>query len=212
MYFETTGLEEAGRTMAEGEFESLKALHAVSPELVPTPYAWGKLGSKSPSGLDTYFLLAEFREVGEQPPNPVRFTAGIAELHKKSMSPTGKFGFHITTCHAKLPQFTECWEDSWAVLYRKQLEHMIRMDRERNGDWPEFSRICELTWIKSSRGFWNLSNRTAALSSLVFFTEISGMRILRPTWTQANPSFLTLAHSTDITSTKLETGEHPGTG
>lgn len=130
--------------MIEGEFESLRALHAVSPELAPYCYSWGKLTSKVPSASDTYFLLADFREVGEQPPNPIKFTARIAELHKNSKSPTGKFGFHITTCHAKLPQITNCWEDTWAVLYRKQLENMVRMDREKHGEWPEFSRICDL--------------------------------------------------------------------
>ena len=31
-----------GRHMCEGEFESLKAIHAVSPGFVPEPYAWGK--------------------------------------------------------------------------------------------------------------------------------------------------------------------------
>lgn len=137
-------LDQTGRTMIEGEFESLKALNSVSPDLVPLPHAWGKFHAKSSSDADTYFLLTEFREVGEQPPNAVKFTARLAELHKKSKSPTGKFGFHVTTCHAKLPQITDCWEDSWAVLYRKQLENMIRMDKEKHGEWPEFSRICDL--------------------------------------------------------------------
>jgi len=132
----------------EGEFESLRAIHAVSPNIAPYPYSWGKLCDKGPSGSDAYFLLTEFREVGEQPPNPDTFTARLAELHKKSPSPTGKFGFHVTTCHAKLPQVTACWEESWAVLYRKQLAHMIKMDAEKNGDMPEFSRLCDLVLNK----------------------------------------------------------------
>lgn len=129
--------------MIEGEFESLRAIHAVSPDLVPYCYSWGRF-TGAPSASDSYFLLADFREIGEQPPDPIKFAARIAELHEKSKSPTGKFGFHITTCHAKLPQTTSCWEDSWAVLYRKQLENMVRLDREKHGEWPEFSRICDL--------------------------------------------------------------------
>ena len=31
-----------GRHMCEGEFESFKAIHAVSPSFVLEPYAWGK--------------------------------------------------------------------------------------------------------------------------------------------------------------------------
>ena len=56
-------LGETGRHMCEGEFESLKAIHAVSPSFVPQPYAWGRYRREDP---ETYFLLAEFRDVGEQ--------------------------------------------------------------------------------------------------------------------------------------------------
>ncbi|KAF1982272.1 hypothetical protein K402DRAFT_397712 [Aulographum hederae CBS 113979] len=142
-FLKSVSLGDLGRTMIEGEFESLKALNAVSPEFCPEPYDWGKFQK-----LDTYFLLAQFREVGEQPPDPIKFTARLADLHKRSISPTGKFGFHITTCHAKLPQITDCWEESWAVLYKKQLAHMIRLDEEKHGIWPEFQEVCVLTLEK----------------------------------------------------------------
>ena len=49
--------------MCEGEFESLKAIHTVSPGFVPKPYAWGKYKQEDP---ETYFLLAQFRDVGKQ--------------------------------------------------------------------------------------------------------------------------------------------------
>ena len=52
-----------GRHMCEGEFESLKAIHAVSPNFVPRPFGWGTFKAKYPL---TYFLLTEFRNVGEQ--------------------------------------------------------------------------------------------------------------------------------------------------
>ena len=131
--------------MTEGEFESLKALHAVSPVFTPEVYAWGRYEKLEP---ETYFLLAEFRDVGEQPPDPVTFTARLAELHRNSVSPTGKFGFHATTCHAKLTQITDCWEDSWAVLYQKQLGHMAKMDLEKNEVTPGFKVVCDLTLEK----------------------------------------------------------------
>lgn len=56
-------LGKTGRHMCEGEFESLKAIYAVSPDFVPKPYAWGKYHKNDP---ETYFLLAEFRDVGQQ--------------------------------------------------------------------------------------------------------------------------------------------------
>ncbi len=52
-----------GKHMCQGEFESLKAIYAVSPGFVPEPYAWGKYTQEDP---ETYFLLAEFRDVGKQ--------------------------------------------------------------------------------------------------------------------------------------------------
>ena len=131
--------------MIEGEFESLKAIHAVTPGFVPQPFAWGHYCQES---LNTYFLLTEFREVGEQPPDPVKFTARLAELHQRSMSPTGKFGFHITTCLAKLTQVTNTWKESWETLYRDQLAHQIKMDEEKHGVWPEFQHVCRLTLEK----------------------------------------------------------------
>jgi protein-ribulosamine 3-kinase len=53
--------------MCEGQFESLKAIHKISPTFVPEPYCWGAMKS----GIG-YFLLTEFREVGQQPPDPPR--------------------------------------------------------------------------------------------------------------------------------------------
>ena len=56
-------LDVTGKHMCESEFESLKAIHAVSPGFAPEPYAWGKYSQES---SETYFLLTEFRDIGEQ--------------------------------------------------------------------------------------------------------------------------------------------------
>ncbi|KAL8864500.1 MAG: hypothetical protein Q9198_009822 [Flavoplaca austrocitrina] len=49
--------------MCEGEYESLKEIYQVSPDLVPKPFAWGRYREPQP---EIYFLLAEFRDVGDQ--------------------------------------------------------------------------------------------------------------------------------------------------
>ena len=49
--------------MCEGEYESLKAIYQVSPDFVPRPFAWGRYRKPQP---EIYFLLAEFRDVGDQ--------------------------------------------------------------------------------------------------------------------------------------------------
>lgn len=124
--------------MIQGEYESLKAINNVIPHFAPIPYEWGKYHTSSP---DTYFLLLEFRQVGRQPPDPMKFVSRLVKLHKRSASPTGKFGFHITTCHAKFPQITNCWESSWEELYRKQLTNMVKLDEVENGQSPEFQAV-----------------------------------------------------------------------
>ena len=83
---EVVTLGKIGRHMCEGEYESLKAIYAISPSFVPQPYAWGKL-----EGADeTYFLLAAFRDVGEQ----------VSVLHH---------GFGDPDANLKSPQIRSNW-------------------------------------------------------------------------------------------------------
>jgi len=140
-FLKVQSMPEIARCMIEGEFESLKALYAVSPKFVPEPFA---MGHYQQDGHDTFFLLEEFRPVGEQPPEPVAFTARVAELHKKSVSPTGKFGFHTTVVHGKAPQLTDQWDESWCVVYRKLLGHVVQHDQEKLGPWPEFKVVATI--------------------------------------------------------------------
>ncbi|KAK8043487.1 hypothetical protein PG993_005917 [Apiospora rasikravindrae] len=91
--------------MIEGQFESDKAIYDVSPSFCPEPLAWGKYISTP--GPNQYFLLAQFREVSQQPPEPLNSVTQLADLHKRSESPKGKFGFHTTTRHGMQPPSDE---------------------------------------------------------------------------------------------------------
>ena len=124
--------------MCEGEFESLKAMYAIVPTFMPKVYGWGHL-KKGPG----YFLLAEFREVGQQPPDPKKFTMRVAELHLNSSSPNGMFGFHVPTFHGNLPTYTG-WEESWTVMYTKILARAMDIDWQKHGPWPEFMAVRRL--------------------------------------------------------------------
>jgi len=142
-FLKVVTLGKIGRHMCEGEYESLKAIYAISPSFVPQPYAWGKL-----EGADeTYFLLAAFRDVGEQPADPVKLAAGLADMHQRSVSPTGKFGFHFSTCHARIAQAVDTWEDSWCTLYGRHLGHVMELAKPIL-NWPEFDVVCDLTLQK----------------------------------------------------------------
>lgn len=68
-------------------------------------------------------------------------------MHQNSVSPTGKFGFHMATCHAKIVQAVDTWEDSWCALYTRHLGHVMELAKPIL-DWPEFDLVCKLTLQK----------------------------------------------------------------
>ena len=74
--------------MLEGEFEGVKAIHAVVSALIPRPIAYGAYTS-TPS---TYFYLAGFVPMTEEVPMPQAFCSVLANLHNDSipLSPNGQ--------------------------------------------------------------------------------------------------------------------------
>ena len=72
-FLKAFSLGDIGKCMCEGEFESLKAMHTVSSSFVPEPHAWGRYQDDP----ETYFLLADFRYIGEQ----VRSGASLCHLY-----------------------------------------------------------------------------------------------------------------------------------
>jgi protein-ribulosamine 3-kinase len=123
-----------GRDMLSSEHESMKALHAVTLEFVPRPIAWGVYESVP----DTYFFLSEFREMRKDVlPGPETFAARLAKLHWESVSPNGKFGFHVGTFAGNLPQYTD-WEDSWEIFFAKSMRQALDLEIKAKGYDPEF--------------------------------------------------------------------------
>ena len=79
----------------------------------------------------------------EQPAAPAKLATCLANMHQKSVSPTGKFGFHVRTCHAKVAQAVDVWEDSWCTLYTRHLSYIMDLAKPVF-DWPEFDVVCSL--------------------------------------------------------------------
>jgi fructosamine-3-kinase len=75
----------------------------------------------------------------------VAFTAELAEMHRKSTSPTGKFGFHIKTMAGTLPQHTDGWSDSWEEIFVKMFGYFLDLDGKTNEPWPELEHLKHLT-------------------------------------------------------------------
>ena len=140
-YFVKCAIGDAGRMMMEGEFAAMTELYNTMPSFVPKPLGHGKFRSPDPP---TFFFLCDFVEISGGLPDPEKLCARLAALHRDSMSPTGKFGFHIRTCQGKTPQATE-WESSWTTFFTKSMTYMMELDFATNGPWEDLERVEERT-------------------------------------------------------------------
>ena len=125
--------KDVGQNMVRSEFESTKAIFNVLPDFVPKPLGWGQYETVP----ETYFYICEFREMIDEMPDPLKFTKRLAELHQTSVSPEGKFGFHMTTLSGSLPQHTG-WEASWEAFFTKNMRKALDLEIEAKGHDPEF--------------------------------------------------------------------------
>ncbi|KAJ4318823.1 hypothetical protein N0V94_004247 [Neodidymelliopsis sp. IMI 364377] len=114
-------------------------LYKTAPNFVPEPYTWGKLNVSNPN---TYFFLCDFIEMTSQIPDPTQLCTKLVQLHQASVSPTGKFGFHVNTCQGSLPQQT-AWASSWVEFYIQLLEGAMQLNREINGTWKNLEQCVD---------------------------------------------------------------------
>ncbi|OAA76450.1 Fructosamine/Ketosamine-3-kinase [Akanthomyces lecanii RCEF 1005] len=119
--------------MFQGEFEGMSAINQTMPDFSPKPIAWGRCKDTA----DLFFFLSTFVEMTEGDlPDPKEFCANLAKMHRESVSPTGQFGFHVTTCNGNIPQ-NNTWNPSWEVFFSDGLRHMLALDLKANGEQPE---------------------------------------------------------------------------
>jgi protein-ribulosamine 3-kinase len=124
--------------MALGEYESQKALSLHLPHNSVVPVAYGTF-SLDPSKS---FFLTTYRELKEKTPDPIQLVDVLAKLHKDSASPTGMFGFHVTTFNGHVPLRNE-WCASWETWYARQLRSDIEWEQSVRGLDAEFNRVAE---------------------------------------------------------------------
>lgn len=137
--FSKCATEDAGRIMMEGEYNAMCELYKTMPSFVPQPHTWGKFGISTP---ETYFFLCDFIDMNNKLPDPARFCSRLKELHCTSESPTGKFGFHISTCHGRFPQRVD-WDNKWTSFFCKLLEDVLQRDIRNNGRWPALEKVSQ---------------------------------------------------------------------
>lgn len=120
---------DTGRRMMEGTYASEEIFHKYIPKHVPRPLAWGHYKS-DPS---TWFYLCEFHDmVEDEVPEADGFVNIIAQVHKKSMGKSEKFGFHLPTHLANIPN-DNSWQDSWESWFTQAMQKMLQVEEEGHG-------------------------------------------------------------------------------
>ena len=136
-FFLKVASNQDGDILINGEYNAMSELFKWAPDLVPRPH------SKGTYELDKgriSFLLSEYIPMSDEMPDPRQLCEKLAKLHEDSVSPTGQFGFHTTTCQGHVAQFVG-WESNWRVFFTKLLQHVIKLDFETNGAWDELDHL-----------------------------------------------------------------------
>lgn len=115
----------------------MKLIHSLVPRFAPEPYKKGKL-----KGEPVYFILMEFKLFADGLPDPVKLGYHVSDMHMKSVSPTGKFGYFMTTYDGSRTQVVD-WDTSWTSFFSKLLAEAYRHDIVSNGHWEELDRVYE---------------------------------------------------------------------
>lgn len=118
-----------GHMILQGEFTASNLIHAAMPSFIPEPHAWGKLQE---SASEAYFFLSDFMFIEHSLSDPDKFTARLAELHRTTTSPNGKFGFSVATCDGALPHRVE-WRSKWSDFFGELLRGVLEHDAAANG-------------------------------------------------------------------------------
>ncbi|KFY75913.1 hypothetical protein V499_04189 [Pseudogymnoascus sp. VKM F-103] len=90
---ESYGTDDHGEPQLKGEYTGMLELYNTAPHMTPKPYGWGRVASEP----CLYFYVCDFIPLTHAMPEPVKLAKLVANLHRTSVSPTGKFGFHLPT-------------------------------------------------------------------------------------------------------------------
>lgn len=135
---------EIGKAMVSSEYVSMKTIHNTLPHFVPTPIAWGTY-TADPS---IHFYLCEFVEMeNHELPDANALASSLAELHMKTVSPNGKYGFPVQTLQGTVPQYTD-WTDSWEEFFTKSLKLVMDNEEASQSPDPEVQILCRQTLDK----------------------------------------------------------------
>ncbi|KAG8529169.1 uncharacterized protein KY384_005804 [Bacidia gigantensis] len=126
------------RRMFEGSFESESLLHRYLPNYVPKPHAWGSYSS--PQAPNTWYYLCDFHDLVDEVPALDQFVSVIASLHNDSLGKEQRYGFHVPTHLANIPNNNE-WQDTWEAFFKQLMERMMQVEADAHPPDDEFEGL-----------------------------------------------------------------------
>ncbi|KAI1269034.1 hypothetical protein F5Y18DRAFT_439599 [Xylariaceae sp. FL1019] len=129
---------EHGKNMVSSEFKTMSKLYSITPKLVAEPIAWGAYLEKP----EAYLFICRFCEMSGEIPDLEKFPSMLADMHKRSQSPDGKFGMPYVTYSGRNPQYFPPSE-SWEECFSKGLALNFDMEEVTHGRDQELQELRE---------------------------------------------------------------------
>jgi fructosamine-3-kinase len=126
--------------MVLGEYESQKALSTTLPDNIAPVLGHGPL-ILDPSKA---FFLCEFKHLGSRILSPPHLVSILKQLHLSplSASPTGKFGFTVTTFKGYIP-VNNTWCDTWEEFFARQFRAEIEWEQSVRGKDDDLQQLAD---------------------------------------------------------------------
>jgi len=118
-----------------GEAESLRAMYAASPGICPRLFECSvDASSKRP------VFVSEHKKIGALNKHSAKaLGSGLAEMHMKGKSPTGKFGFEVPT-YCGATRMENGWSETWAEAYDRMIGGLLERLKQNN----QYEETCQL--------------------------------------------------------------------
>ncbi|KAK7953381.1 hypothetical protein PG996_014272 [Apiospora saccharicola] len=144
-YFKKGAPGHRGLGMMEGTYMSEKLIHSFIPEHVPAPLAFGSYESLP----NMHYYICDYGDMTDDLPDPARFGQTFAKLHLNSMgkSPTGRYGFPLTTHLAFVPN-DNTWTDTWSEWFSNAMKKMLEEEERSHGQDDKLDQLKEPLFAK----------------------------------------------------------------
>jgi hypothetical protein len=102
--------------MHRSEYESLKEISQAGPGFCPRPTGWGSYASD----LNVHFLLYDFVNMIDKPPDQMLLPQRLAELHQTAIALDGKYGWYVLMASGQLPMRLPK-SNSWECVFTRYM-------------------------------------------------------------------------------------------